>query len=135
MITEIEYDETDKSDIESLLIGHTVTKVANDTLVLDDGRRLRFVGHEGGCVCSAGDYDLTELNDVDNIITKVEFVDSPSGDDEDGDGHYRIFVYADNKKINLATFEGSDGNGYYGTGYAIYVTLPAPSTEEKTDAP
>lgn len=125
MKTELTYRETDKTEIEGLLVGRTVTKVANDTLVLDDGRRLRFIGNDGGCACNAGCYDLTELNGVDNIITKVEFVDSPSGDDEAGDGHYRIFVFADNRKVNLATFEGTDGNGYYGTGYAIHVSATA----------
>lgn len=121
------YDHTAKAEIETLLVGHAVAKVADDTLVLDDGRRLRFVGNEGGCACSAGDYDLTELNGVDNIITKVEFVDDPAGDDEEPyreKGFYRIFVFADNQMINLATFEGSDGNGYYGTGYEIHV-VPA----------
>lgn len=114
-------DETNKAEIEALLVGRTVTKVADDTLLLDDGRRLQFVGHEGGCSCGAGDYDLTELNGVDNVITEVEFVDSPDGDYDDGDGHYRIFVFADNVRVNLATFEGSDGNGCYGTGYSIHI--------------
>lgn len=123
MTTEDMLSETHTAEIEALLVGHTLAKVADDTLVLDDGRRLRFVGNEGGCSCGAGDYDLTELNGVDNVITKVEFVDNPDGDDHpEGTGHYRIFVFADNQKVNLATFEGSDGNGYYGTGYSIVVT-------------
>jgi hypothetical protein len=74
------YDQTEQDDIERLFLGRTVTKVADDTLSLDDGRQLRFVGNDGGCACSAGCYDLTELNGVDNIITKVEFVDSPVGE-------------------------------------------------------
>ena len=119
------YDQTSKTEIESLLIGHTLTKVRSDSAILDDGRTLRFVGNEGGCACDAGDYHLTELNGVDNIITKVEFVDSPGGDYANNyEGHYKIFVFADNQKINLATFTGSDGNGYYGTGYEIHV-VPA----------
>jgi hypothetical protein len=31
---------------------------------------------------------------------------------------------ADNEQINVATFEGSDGNGYYGTGFSITVLKP-----------
>jgi hypothetical protein len=115
-------NEADKQEITDLLTGRKVVKVADDTLRLDDGRVLRLVGNDGGCACSAGCYDLTALNGVDNVITKVEFEDSPSGDDEEGEGFYKIFVFADNERINLATFEGSDGNGYYGTGYAIHVT-------------
>lgn len=116
------YDECDDALIEQALMGHTVTKVADDVLELDNGVRLRFVGNDGGCACSAGCYDLTELNGVDNVITKVEFVNNPGGDGYDSEiGHYSIFVFADNQRINLATFEGSDGNGYYGTGYQIHV--------------
>lgn len=117
------YDEDQKDEIRALLVGHKVTKVADDRLLLDDGRVLRFEGHEGGCSCGAGDYDLTRLNGVDNVITDVHFIDDPAGDDlpDRASGTYRIYVYAAAEWINLATFEGSDGNGYYGTGYSIQV--------------
>jgi hypothetical protein len=121
--------ENSHDAITELLIGRKVEKVDAETLRLDNGVRLRLRGNEGGCSCGAGDYELTELNGVDNVITNVEFVDSPSGEDRGGrdlggDGVYRIFVFADNERINLATFEGSDGNGYYGTGYSIEVLPP-----------
>lgn len=124
-MTQALYDHNDTDDIVNTLMGRRVVSVINNLAKLDDGTMLAFAGNEGGCACSSGDYDLTELNTVDNIITKVEFVDSPAGDDMDGKGYYKIFVYADNVKVNLATFEGSDGNGYYGTGYTILVTPPA----------
>lgn len=117
--------ETDAAEIAALLIGHSVVKVSDDTLILDDGRRLTFVGHEGGCSCGSGDYELTELNGVDNIITEVTLAELAESDDLEGRGHYKIFVFADNQRINLATFEGYDGNGYYGTGYSIQVVVPA----------
>jgi hypothetical protein len=119
--------ENDQSEITALLLGRTVTVVGEDTLTLDDGRTLVLAGHEGGCSCGAGDYYLVDLNGCPNVITKVEFVDSPTGDDEDGDGYYRIFVFAGDDRINLATFEGTDGNGYYGTGYSIAVATPDPA--------
>jgi hypothetical protein len=119
------YTEVDHAPIAELLTGRKVVEVKLDgevgTIRLDDGTELTLIGHDGGCGCSAGCYPLTELNGVDNVITKVEFEDSPSADDEAGEGHYKIFVFADNQRINLATFEGSDGNGYYGTGYSIEV--------------
>ena len=115
--------EEDHDAIVELLLGRKVEKVDDETLRLDNGVRLTLRGHEGGCACSAGCYELTELNGVDNVITKVELVDSPSGDGLDGEGAYRIFVFAANERINLATFEGSDGNGYYGTGYSIEVQV------------
>ncbi len=123
-----------QDDFKNTLIGHKIVSVSTSnegpyystvgTIVLDDGTVLELEGNEGGCSCSAGDYELTTLNHVDNIITNVEFVDSPSGDDEDGDGTYKIFVFADNTMINLATFEGDDGNGYYGSGYSIRIKKP-----------
>lgn len=118
--------ESDQNEIRDLLMGHKVIKVSDDTLELDNGTRLTLEGHEGGCSCSAGDYYLTELNGVDNVITSVEFADDPDDDDYyDATGTYQIFVYADNVKVNLARFEGSDGNGYYGTGYRITVSCGA----------
>jgi len=123
------HDQEGHVEIETLLLGHAVSKVAADHLLLDDGTLLRLVGNDGGCSCGAGDYDLTALNGVENIITAVEFEDEPGGDGERGsEGAYRIFVFAGNEHINLATFEGSDGNGYYGTGYHVMVRLPGVSS-------
>lgn len=45
----------------------------------------------------------------------------PRGDEEDGEGVYRIFVVADATEINIAEFIGDDGNGYYGTGFNLTV--------------
>ena len=121
------HDEGDHIAIEKLLLGHTVAKVADDHLLLGDGTLLRLVGNDGGCACNAGCYDLTALNGVENLITSVEFEDAPDDEGESYDGiggAYRIFVFAGDQRINLATFEGSDGNGYYGTGYHVMVRLP-----------
>lgn len=116
-------DDSDLTDeLASLLVGRTVAKVANNELLLDDGTRLELVGNYGCAGCTSGGYDLTELNGCGNIVTKVELENLPH--DGDGEGVYRIFVYADNQRINLATFTGSDGNGWYGTGYSITVTRP-----------
>ena len=108
----------EESAIEALLMGRTAVRVTDDTLLLDDGTTLQVVPNDGGCLCGAGDYDLTELNGVDNIITRVEFVEGSAGDFNTA---YRIFVLADNQRINLLTVEGDDGNGWYGTGYEIVV--------------
>lgn len=115
-------NQDDTSAITELLMGRKVTKVSDAELLLDDGTKLKLEGHDGGCACSAGCYDLVELNGCDNVITKVELLNSPDDDNGDERGTYRIFVYADNERVNLATFEGTDGNGYYGTGYSITVT-------------
>lgn len=135
-------DETDEDAITGLLMGRTVTKVDGEHLILDDGTTIKAIGHDGGCACSAGCYDLSVLNGVDNIITKVEYDyrpasdydgyengDAKSGHPDDPDdkwtGYYRVFVYAENQKINLMQFDGSDGNGYYGTGFELLVRKAA----------
>ena len=130
-------DEEDQKEITELLLGHKVVRVDSEHLLLDNGTVVKAIGHEGGCSCSAGDYSLSVLNGVDNIITRVEYDYQPHGDyddhpekphhpDDPADewtGYYRIFVYAENKQINLIQFDGSDGNGYYGTGFELLVRV------------
>lgn len=111
---------SDTDEIEGLLLGHTVTVVGEDTATLNDGTQLKFVGNHGCGGCLNGNYELTALNGMDNVITRVEFL----GDPDDDDGIYEIFVYTAHNVINLASFEGNDGNGCYGTGYTIHVTKP-----------
>lgn len=98
-------------------------------LILDDGTELYLEGNDGGCACSAGCYPLMHVAKVDNVITSARVYASPTGDDYwddeiNGEGVYQIFVFADNEEINVASFEGSDGNGYYGTGFSITVRRP-----------
>lgn len=110
---------SDEENVKKLLIGHRIKKVSDNILQLDNGVKLKFVGNEG-CCCGAGEYDITELNDCDNVITKVEFEEENK---EYDDISYKLFVYSENKKIKLLQCDGNDGNGYYGTGYHIEVTL------------
>lgn len=131
--------EADHEAIEALFVGRRIVaaerrnvsipgnedryeQTAEGVLTLDDGTRIYTKGNEGGCSCGAGDYPLSQLAAVDNVITSVRFDDHPGGDEHDDyDGWYRIFVVADAAEVNVASFEGTDGNGYYGTGYALYV--------------
>lgn len=121
------YDGEDK--IKDLLVGRKIVSVdqALGEAVLDNGTVLELSGNDGGCSCGAGDYWLTELNNVDNVITAVEIENDGDveGTEENGyaDEAYRIFVYAENEKLKLAEFSGSDGNGYYGTGFSISVKV------------
>lgn len=127
-------NENDNDEITALLMGRRVTKVDDEHIVLDNGTTIKAIGHDGGCACSAGCYDLSVLNGVDNAITRVEYDYRPAGDGDypaktghpddptdEYEGYYRVFVYADNQQINLMQFDGSDGNGYYGTGFEILV--------------
>ena len=94
---------------------------ATGRLTLDDGTEILVTPNQGGCSCSAGDYYLTSLAACDNVITSVRT------EIEDGKWDaktYRIYVLADNVEINAVQIDGDDGNGYYGTGYELIVTLP-----------
>lgn len=134
------YTEENPDEIAALFVGRRIVSAekgnfdyvgrsswdnhAEGRLVLDDGTVLYLAGHEGGCSCGSGDYDLSKLAAVDNIITSARVEASPDGDDLDGEGRYSIFVFADNEEINVAEFVGSDGNGWYGTGFSLTV-VPA----------
>lgn len=111
------YDE--EKEITELLLYRKIVKVENDTLYLDNGVELEVIPNEGCGGCNSGWYDISEINGCDNVITNVEF------DCEDGVGEYenetsyKIFVYAEDQKIKILQVDGTDGNGYYGTGYSI----------------
>lgn len=121
----IEYGD-DKA-FNELLVGRKVTAVTEDTLVLDDSTVLTVEPNIGGCSCGAGDYWINELNSCDNIITKAE---TEWSENDDYNNVIRLFVYAENKKINLIEVEGNDGSGYYGSGYEVAVRLPSGASND-----
>lgn len=116
--------------LRELLVGRRVvaTRIDPDahapvgTLYLDDGTILCVEGNEGCGGCSSGWYALTQLHTVDNAITSVEVEAAPDDDSAPHgvEGRYRVFVLAD-ARILLAEFTGTDGNGWYGTGWWLTV--------------
>lgn len=119
----IDHDEVDA--LRELLVGRRVTAVDEQCglLTLDDGTVLELLGNEGCGGCTNGGYELHELNGVDNVITAVEVADERD-DSRYGVSEWKIFVYAEHEKINLATFRGDDGNEYYGTGFSVHIRRP-----------
>lgn len=133
--------------MRELLVGKSITKVElieqmpkpwwdepYGLITLSDGMVLKIWGNTGGCACGAGDYPLTELNPIEGVITNVEIETVPDEDfgvcpvckekycaTKGHRGYYRIFVVAEDKRLTLASFEGTDGNGYYGTGWWLLV--------------
>lgn len=122
----LEYQE---SEIRDLFMGRRIVKVeqgdynhwGSGFLTLDDGTELVVVPNEGGCVCSAGDYFIKSLATCDNVITNVKVLDTVTDDGWEEDHLYQIFVYTQHEQIAAVEIEGSDGNGYYGTGFWIGV--------------
>lgn len=118
--------DQDSSDAEyaALLVGRTVTKVDRRTLRLDDGTVLEIVPNFGCGGCPSGDYEIDELNGCDNAITAARLVELEVDPDEYGVADPRaweLFVFAENRRINLLGISGADGNGYYGTEFRINV--------------
>jgi hypothetical protein len=136
------YTEDNDQEITDLLIGHRIVSAEmgdvgdypgrgweyrrpQGLLTLDDGTKLYLAGNE--CSCCA-QYDLEKVASVDNIITAVRVECDPDADRADRydtePGVYRIFVLADAVEINVAEFVGTDGSGYYGTGFELAVVRP-----------
>lgn len=123
-------DSNFESRMKSMLVGRKITgvkKIGEQTavLMLDNDTELVAIGNDGCGGCSNGWYYLNELNGCDNVITNVECCVERGEYDDDV---YHLFVFADNRKINCLQFSGHD-NGYYGSGYDLYVMIP--DEEEK----
>lgn len=131
-------DESDADRINALFVGRRVVDVKTEDilgewrsrkekvglLTLDDGSTLKIVPNAGCGGCPAGWYYLEGLKACENVITRAEVVEDelePSDDNDWNTRRYTLFVFADNEMVNLATVEGDDGNGYYGTGFEIVV--------------
>ena len=116
--------ECDKKEIEELLLGHKVVAYKEDNLlVLDNGVLLQINPNIGCSGCGSGSYYLRHITSVNNAITNVEFVEKYD-DDKYQCKHYSIFVIADGVTTELLDVCGTDGNGWYGTGYTIDVCIP-----------
>lgn len=114
--------EQNEKEIEELLLGHKVTVDDYDNLVLDNGVVLQINPNIGCGGCESGNYYLQHIASVNNAITNIEFVEE--FEDDCYYEHYKIFVIADGMTTELLDVYGTDGNGYYGTGYTIDVYLP-----------
>lgn len=125
---EIEHYEEQK--IKELLLYRKIVKAEDRTLFLDNGIELEIEGNEGCGGCSAGWYGVTELNTCENAITNVEFIEDGDTKDDYDETSYKIFVLAADERIKILQVDGDDGNGYYGTGYTIHVTVKGGEADE-----
>lgn len=118
-------EEGFEQKVKNLLLYRKIVKAEKTddqtaVLTLDDGTELILEGNDG-CSCGNGCFYVDELNECDNAIMKVECVREEIGEFGE-DFVYHIFVYAEDKKINAVQYSGFD-NGYYGTGYDLYVRV------------
>lgn len=122
------YNYEQEQEIRGLLVGRKIVAVdeAAETLTLDDGTELKILPNEGMC-CSNGDYFVRRLVGAENVILAVDFseqyLDKDQRSEPGDDYRYEIFVYTEGVENgqSILRVDGSDGNGYYGTGYKIRV--------------
>jgi len=119
-------DHDEHQNIRDLLLGRKIVKAEGEYMVLDNGTTVLLDSNEGCGGCASGSYWMVgDIAKVDNVITAVDFEEGSRSTTEGGYEElftvYRVFVVAEDKRFNLFTVEGDDGNGYYGSGYALHV--------------
>lgn len=121
----IEYN--DEAKIKAALVGRRIVaaSVEDASFTLDNGVAVKVHANEGCDGCGSGWYQLDTLETTEAVITNVRLSDrSVGGQYEETDTIYEIFVLAANKEQMILSVSGSDGNGCYGTGYKLEVTVP-----------
>lgn len=145
-------DQVDEAMLNKALVGHKIVEAVENpgripqvgrrytlpdpevVFVLDNGTKIYLQGNEGCGGCSSGHYWMTEhIPSVDNIITNVSVDYEVHAKELLGDDAYSIFVFTENKKINAVSFEGSEGDGYYGDGFQFVITGIDTTTEDTND--
>lgn len=130
------FQHDDTNELKELFLGRKVINISEDNmghavLALDNGAIATVIPNQGSC-CSNGDYFLTSIKEFDHVITnvKVESVERYESPNDNGwgdgmDHRYSLYFYSAGISAgdNAVVITGSDGNGYYGTGFEIKVTI------------
>lgn len=120
-----------------LLRGRYVTSIDDGTITLDDGTELYIHGNDGCGGCESGWYWLEQVYKQGSRRARImsAYVTYDEDDaDEEVPSVYTIFVMVDGNptQLPLATVRGTDGNGYYGTGFTLTATIQKPPTVTAT---
>ena len=120
----------------ALLKGRYVTDItvssdeASATITLDNGTTLELIG-SWGCSCGNG---VTYIKHVfqrgrRNARIMNARVETTNDDERYYETDYTLFVMVDGNptQLPIATMQGYDENGYYGTGFTIYARRGAGS--------
>lgn len=112
-----------------ILRGRYVTDItvssgeASATITLDNGTTLELIG-SCGCSCGNGATYIREVFQQGNRTARImnAHVETTQSDESYYETDYTIFVMIDGNpsQLPLATMQGYDENGYYGTGFTIY---------------
>lgn len=113
--------------LEDVLVGRSIDVVIEpDTLVLDNGVRLRFDRYNSSC-CSYIELELVRA--TYSIITKVEVSDDEDEAEARNTSEYKakitVLTEAGNY-VDIAEAHGDFSNGYYLHGFALDVEVIEP---------
>ena len=124
-----------------LLRGRYVTDVtvssdeASATLTLDNGTTLNLHG-SWGCSCGNGATYIKHVFQRGGRNARImnARVETTQSDERYDETDYTIFVMIDGNptQLPLATMQGYDENGYYGTGFTVYAR-PASSNHHNNN--
>jgi hypothetical protein len=129
MLNESLTESSTPEEYAKILRGRYITDIATDgeiaaTITLDNGTALELIG-SWGCSCGNG---VTYIKHVfqrggRNARIMNARVEATQNDERYYETDYTIFVMIDGNpsQLPLATMQGYDENGYYGTGFTIYV--------------
>lgn len=113
--------------LQEVLEGRSIDQVIEpDTLVLDNGVRLRFDQSNSSC-CSWIELDLVRA--TYSIITKVEVTDDEEEAEKNNTSEFKakITVLTESGKyVDIAEAHGDFSNGYYLHGFALDVEVIEP---------
>ena len=120
----------------ALLKGRYVTDITvssdetSATITLDNGTTLELIG-SWGCSCGNGATYIREVFQQGNRTARImnARVETTQNDERYYETDYTIFIMIDGNptQLPLATMQGYDDNGYYGTGLTIYARPVASS--------
>lgn len=139
MLNESLTESSTPEEYAKILRGRYITDIATDgeiaaTITLDNDTTLELIG-SWGCSCGNG---VTYIKRVfqrggRNARIMNARVEATQNDESYYETDYTIFVMIDGNpsQLPLATMQGYDENGYYGTGFTIYVR-PAISDNTNT---
>ena len=121
----IEYTQDDQ--IRDLFLGKTIVSVGENSdgaeIVLSTGETVTLVPNSGCWGCSSGNFWVEDIIKVENVITGVKAVET----NDTGATEFELFVYTEGiggeTPEKVFTVRGDTGNGYYGTGYVLKVSL------------
>lgn len=128
-MTTLNQDSTPE-EYAALLKGRYVTDItvssdeASAAITLDNGTTLELIG-SWGCSCGNGVTYIKHIFQRGGRNARImnARVETTHSDERYYETDYTIFAMIDGSptQLPLATMQGYDENGYYGTGFTIYV--------------